>query len=68
MPFKRMMVVRGTDTVYTWDTIKKVWLLTPDVTIPVLTTSVPNEDGYSATNIYIEGETKQVVIDYDNKR
>jgi len=66
MAFKRLMSVKGQNVVYTWDTKTKKWVLTADEIIPVLT-SVPEGDGYSATNVYIEGESKQVVIDYDNR-
>jgi len=66
MPFKRLMSVKGQNVVYTWDANTKKWVLTADETVPVLT-SIPSEEGYSATNIYIEGESKQVVIDYDNQ-
>ncbi len=63
MAFERVLVNRGTNTVYVWDTEKKRWLLTPDVTIPVLE-STPPGGGYAATNIYIDSDTKKVVIDY----
>lgn len=65
MALERMLVNKGTNTVYVWDTKKKRWLLTPDVTIPVLE-SAPPPDGYVATNIYVESATKKVVIDYNN--
>ncbi len=66
MALKRVLANKGTNTVYVWDTEKKCWLLTPDVTIPVLE-STPPPNGYAATNIYIDSESKKVVIDYDTK-
>ena len=64
MALERILVNRGTSTVYIWDTKNKRWLLTPDVTVPVIE-SVPPPDGYAATNIYIDKETNKVVIDYE---
>jgi len=66
MALERMLINRGTNTVYVWDTEKKRWLLTPDVTIPVLE-STPPPDGFAATNIYVDSDTGKVVIDYQNK-
>ncbi len=66
MALERMLVNKGTNTVYVWDTEKKRWLLTPDVTIPVLE-SIPPPDGYATTNIYVDSKTKTVVIDYNNQ-
>ena len=52
MALERVLVNKGTDTVYVWDTEKKRWLLTPDVTIPVLE-STPLEFILLLLNIYV---------------
>ncbi len=66
MALERMIVNKETNTVYVWDTEKKRWLLTPDVTIPVLE-SLPPKNGYATTNIYVDADTKKVVLEYENK-
>jgi len=66
MALERVLNNPGTDTVYIWDTQKKRWLLTPDVTVPILE-STPPAGGYAATNIYVDKGTGKVVIDYDTK-
>ena len=64
MALVRVMNNPGTDTVYVWDTKKKRWLLTPDVTIPILE-SIPPNGGKRATNVYRDGDTGKVVMEFE---
>ena len=65
MALMRILNNPSSGTVYIWDTQKKRWLLTPDVSVPVLE-SFPPEGGQAAKNIYKDTSSGQVVFEFEN--